>query len=178
MYPSMLKGPGELFADFSRLQDRLDALLGEGSESSSIRAVARNGAFPVLTVGTGEEALEIYALAPGLDPTAIEVSVEKGLLSISGTRVSRPEDEAARDRVRPGALYRSFPPRHQPPRGRRHDQGRSQLSRRRAQARGAATRNRQAPSYHHQPLIDSAGRTSCKRIKSAGPPRPRVRNPP
>ena len=95
MYPSMLKGPGELFADFSRLQDRLDALLGEGSESSSIRAVARTGAFPVLTVGTGEEALEIYALAPGLDPTAIEVSVEKGLLSISGTRVSGADDEAA-----------------------------------------------------------------------------------
>ena len=95
MYPSMLKGPGDLFADFSRLQDRLDALLGEGSESSSIRAVSRTGAFPVLTVGTGEEALEIYALAPGLEPTAIEVSVEKGLLSISGTRVSRPDDEAA-----------------------------------------------------------------------------------
>ena len=94
MYPSMLKGPGELFADFSGLQDRLDALLGEGSESLSIRAVSRNGAFPVLAVGTGEEALEIYALAPGLEPTAIEVSVEKGLLSISGTRISGSDEEA------------------------------------------------------------------------------------
>jgi HSP20 family protein len=89
MYPSMLKGPGELFADFSRLQERLDELLGEGRESSSIRAVARTGAFPVLSVGTGAEALEIYALAPGLDPQAIEVTVEKGLLSISGERPSR-----------------------------------------------------------------------------------------
>jgi len=89
MYPSMLKGPGELFADFSRLQDRLDELLGEGRDSSSIRAVARDGAFPMLNVGTWEEALEIYALAPGLDPAAIEVSVEKGLLSISGNRATR-----------------------------------------------------------------------------------------
>jgi HSP20 family protein len=89
MYPSMLKGPGELFADFSRLQERLDELLGEGRESSSIRAVARTGAFPVLNVGSGEEAMEIYALAPGLDPQAIEVTVEKGLLSISGQRPSR-----------------------------------------------------------------------------------------
>ena len=87
MYPSMLKGPGELFADFSRLQERLDELLGEGRESSSIRAVARTGAFPVLNVGTGEEAMEIYALAPGLDPQAIEVTVEKGLLSFPGSGI-------------------------------------------------------------------------------------------
>src|SRR5215207_4071599 len=98
MYPSMLKGPGELFADFSRLQDRLDELLGEGRESSSIRAVARNGAFPVLNVGTGEEAMEIYALAPGLDPGSIDVSVEKGLLSISGHR-PEPSAEGARDQI-------------------------------------------------------------------------------
>ena len=86
MYPSMLKGPGDLFADFSRLQERLDELLGDIREPSSIRAVARQGAFPVLKVGSGQEATEIYAFAPGLDPSAIDVSVEKGLLTISGER--------------------------------------------------------------------------------------------
>jgi len=94
MYPSMLNGPGELFADFSRLQARLDELLGEGRELSSIRAVARAGAFPVLNVGTGQEALEIYALPPGLDPASIEVSVERGLLSVSGIRASRADGES------------------------------------------------------------------------------------
>jgi HSP20 family protein len=92
MYPSMLKGPGDLFADFSRLQERLDELLGDIREPSSIRAVARQGAFPVLKVGSGQEATEIYAFAPGLDPSAIDVSVEKGLLTISGNRTTGAED--------------------------------------------------------------------------------------
>jgi len=92
MYPSMLRGPGDLFADFSRLQDRLDELLGDPLEPSSIRAVARAGAFPVLKVGSGNEATEIYAFAPGLDPSTIDVSVEKGLLTISGIRTTRADD--------------------------------------------------------------------------------------
>ena len=97
MYPSMLKGPGDLFADFSRLQDRLDELLGDGREPSSIRAVARQGAFPVLKIGSGAEATEIYAFAPGLDPSAIDVSVEKGLLTISGNRPA--SADAAKDEI-------------------------------------------------------------------------------
>ncbi len=87
MYPSMLKPTGDaLFADFALLQDRLDELLAGGRGSSSIRAVAREGAFPSLNVGTWAEALEIYAFAPGIDPKSIDVSVEQGLLTISGRR--------------------------------------------------------------------------------------------
>jgi len=94
MYPSMLKGPGDLFADFSRLQERLDELLGDIREPSSIRAVARQGAFPVLKVGSGQDATEIYAFAPGLDPKSIDVQIERGVLSISGERADTlPRDE-------------------------------------------------------------------------------------
>jgi HSP20 family protein len=89
MYPSMLKPSGELFADFAALQDRVDELLGTGRGSSSIRAVARAGAFPALNVGTSAEALEIYAFAPGIDPASVEVSVEKGLLTLSGSRATQ-----------------------------------------------------------------------------------------
>jgi HSP20 family protein len=85
----MLKPSGELFADFAALQDRVDELLGTGRGSSSIRAVARAGAFPALNVGTWAEALEIYAFAPGLDPASVEVSVEKGLLTLSGIRAAQ-----------------------------------------------------------------------------------------
>ena len=88
----LLKAPGDLFADFSRLQERLDDLLGDGHGASSIRAVARGSAFPALNMGTWEEALEIYAFAPGLDPASIDVSVEKGLLSISGERAGRAKE--------------------------------------------------------------------------------------
>jgi HSP20 family protein len=91
MYPSMLNASGDLFADFAALQDRVDELLGAGRGSSSIRAVARAGAFPALNVGTWAEALEIYAFAPGIDPASVEVSVEKGLLSLSGNRAAQAE---------------------------------------------------------------------------------------
>lgn len=86
MYPSMLKRSGGLFADFETLQDRLESLLGDRDSPSSIRAVGRAGAFPALNVGTWAEAVEIYAFAPGIDPKSIDVSVEKGLLTLSGER--------------------------------------------------------------------------------------------
>jgi HSP20 family protein len=86
----MLKPSGDLFADFAQLQDRIDELLGGSRGPSSIRAIARDDAFPALNVGTWAEALEIYAFAPGIDPTAIDVSVEKGLLTISGARTAPP----------------------------------------------------------------------------------------
>jgi HSP20 family protein len=47
----------------------------------------------VLKVGSGQDATEIYAFAPGLDPSAIDVSVEKGLLTISGERTTGTERE-------------------------------------------------------------------------------------
>ena len=86
MYTSLLKTPGDWFADFEQFHDRLDELLGTRAAASSIRAVARAGAFPALNVGTWAEALEIYAFAPGIDPKSVDVSVEKGLLAISGER--------------------------------------------------------------------------------------------
>lgn len=87
MYTSLLKTPGDWFADFEQFHDRLDELLsGRTPSASSIRAVGRAGAFPALNVGTWAEALEIYAFAPGIDPKSVDVSVEKGLLAISGER--------------------------------------------------------------------------------------------
>ena len=86
LFPSMLRTSGDWFADFEQLQDRMDELLSGRSGVSSIRAVGRAAAFPALNVGTSPEAVEIYAFAPGIDPKSVEVSVEKGLLAISGER--------------------------------------------------------------------------------------------
>jgi len=87
MYPSLTRFPGDLFADFEGLQRQVEQLLGAGGWPSSIRAASR-GAFPAVNVGTTEEAVEIYAFAPGMDPAKIEVSVDKGLLTIAGERVA------------------------------------------------------------------------------------------
>ena len=81
MFASLTQFPGDLFAEF----DAMRRLLGAGEWPSSIRASAR-GAFPALNMGTTEDSVEIYAFAPGLNPAKIDVSVEKGLLAISGER--------------------------------------------------------------------------------------------
>lgn len=96
MYPSMLRTAGDWFADFEQLQDRIDELLSGRSMTSSIRAVGRAGAFPALNVGTSADALEIYAFAPGIDPKSIDVSVEKGILAISGERPANGNAPAAK----------------------------------------------------------------------------------
>ncbi len=87
MYPSLTRFPGDQFADFEGLQRQVEQLLGASGWPSSIRAASR-GAFPAVNVGTTEEAVEIYAFAPGIDPAKIEVSVDKGLLTIAGERVA------------------------------------------------------------------------------------------
>ena len=48
-----------------------------------------SSAFPVLNVGTTPDAIEVMALAPGLDPAAIQLSIDRGLLIISGERKSQ-----------------------------------------------------------------------------------------
>ena len=95
LYPSMLRTSGDWFADFEQLYDRMDELLGGRSGISSIRAVGRAGAFPALNVGSSPDAVEIYAFAPGIDPKSIDVSVEKGLLAISGERQAQDERAAS-----------------------------------------------------------------------------------
>ena len=85
MFPSLTRFPGDLFADFDGLQRQVEQLLGLRGVPSSIRAAGR-GAFPALNVGTTESAVEIYAFAPGLDPAKVDVSVDKGLLTVSGER--------------------------------------------------------------------------------------------
>lgn len=84
MYPSLTTFPGDLFAEFDALQRQLGRMFNS-EWPSSIRAAAR-GAFPAINMGTTDEAVEIYAFAPGLDPAKLDVNVEKGLLIISGER--------------------------------------------------------------------------------------------
>ena len=98
MFTSMLQPSGDLFADISQLQERLDQVFGGRTQGSNIRAVSRAGAFPALNVGTWADALEIYAFAPGIDAKSVQLSVEKGLLSISGERAAK-ESEGSGEQV-------------------------------------------------------------------------------
>jgi HSP20 family protein len=85
MYPSLMRFPGDLFADFEDLRRQMDRLFGARAGNSSIRAV-QGGSFPAINVGTTPDAIEIYAFAPGIDASSLEVTVDKGLLTLSGER--------------------------------------------------------------------------------------------
>lgn len=74
--------PRDMFAELDRLQREMQ----QAAEfSPSIRGVARGG-FPALNVGTTPRSVEIYAFAPGVEPSAMDVQIERGVLTISGER--------------------------------------------------------------------------------------------
>jgi len=77
----------DIFSELNRLQTVLDQVF-RPSERSSIRALA-GSSFPVINVGTTPEAIEVMALAPGLQPEALQLTVDRGLLVISGERKSQ-----------------------------------------------------------------------------------------
>lgn len=97
MYPSLLRSPAGMLADFDALQRQIEWLLGPSGSSSSIRAVER-GSFPAVNVGITPDAVEVFAFAPGVEAASLEVSVDKGLLTIAGERRTGLADAAPAQR--------------------------------------------------------------------------------
>ena len=82
---ALFRPSADLFEQLSRLQDHFDqAFLHPGA---SIRALA-GASFPAINVGGTPDSVEVMALAPGLDPGSIQLSIDRGLLTISGKRHS------------------------------------------------------------------------------------------
>ena len=87
MYESTLNHPNSLFGQFERLRRELDDVFGVSGLPSSIRSVAP-GTVPAVNVGRTPTSVEIYAFAPGLNASKIEVTLDRGVLRISGERAS------------------------------------------------------------------------------------------
>jgi HSP20 family protein len=85
MYPSLLNYPGALFGEFERLRRDLDGVFG--GLPGSIRSVAA-GTLPAVNVGRTATSVEVFAFAPGLDAAKIDVTIDRGVLRISGERAS------------------------------------------------------------------------------------------
>ncbi len=75
---------GDLFAELNRLQESFEQAFRPGG-AGSIRALPRR-TFPVLNVGSTPDAIEVMALAPGIDPAELQVTIDKGVLVIAGER--------------------------------------------------------------------------------------------
>ena len=90
MYRSLF--PRDMFAEMDRLQREMQQAL---DLSPSIRGFGRGG-FPALNVGGTSQSIEIYAFAPGLDPSTLDISLDRGVLTIAGSRRSSlPEGQIA-----------------------------------------------------------------------------------
>ncbi|RDK05395.1 Hsp20/alpha crystallin family protein [Cupriavidus lacunae] len=86
----------DLFSDLDRLQKQMTALFG--GFPSSIRS-GRFGAFPAINIGATDDSIEIVAFAPGVKQENLEVSIDKGLLTISGERQSVCPDDTSEARL-------------------------------------------------------------------------------
>ena len=87
MYASLLNQPSSLFGQFERLHRELDDVFGVSGLPSSIRSV-NPGTLPAINVGRTSASVEVYAFAPGLDASKIDVSLDRGVLRIAGERAS------------------------------------------------------------------------------------------
>lgn len=88
----MFRSSADLFAELNRMQSLLDQVFP--ARESSIRSTAGAG-FPALNVGTTPTSVEVQALAPGLDPAKLDITVDRGLLVIAGERASAVPAEGA-----------------------------------------------------------------------------------
>jgi HSP20 family protein len=86
----------DVFSELDRLQREMNSLF---DFSPSIRGSARGG-YPALNVGGTAQSVEIDVFAPGLDPAGIEVSLDRGVLTLAGERkAGTPADGDAKTTV-------------------------------------------------------------------------------
>ena len=81
----MFYRPQGLFDQLASLQRTLSRSLSADGAPGSIRSAASGNAPPV-NVGRTATSIEVYAFAPGLDAGSIDVTIERGILRISGER--------------------------------------------------------------------------------------------
>ena len=85
---------GALPRQFEAMREQVDDMFRSLGLPANIRAASRES-YPPVNVGSCPDSVEVVALVPGLDPAAIEVTIDKGLLTLSGERVG-PANEKGR----------------------------------------------------------------------------------
>lgn len=86
----------DLFSEMDRWQQRLDQAF-RPCAGSSLHALSHRS-FPAINVGSTPDAVEVLALAPGMTPDALQITIDKGLLVIAGERKDD-ETEPAGDNI-------------------------------------------------------------------------------
>ena len=81
----------DVFTELDRLQREVNTLF---DHSPSIRGGGRGG-YPALNVGSTGNSVEVYAFVLGVEPSSIEVNLDRGVLTIDGERKPLPAIGAA-----------------------------------------------------------------------------------
>ena len=92
MLNASFRPAADVFSELNRLQTVLDQVF-RPTGRSNIRALT-GSSFPVLNVGTTPDAIEVMALAPGLQPDSLQLTVDRGLLVIAGERKNQMPEPA------------------------------------------------------------------------------------
>lgn len=80
------------FSGLDRFQHELESAFGTPSQPASIRSVAA-GTYPAINISTTPTSVEISAFAPGIDATKVNITLDRGVLTLSGERLADlPED--------------------------------------------------------------------------------------
>jgi HSP20 family protein len=95
MLDTMPSRPQSLFDQLEVVQRLLSRPLGTEGAPGGIRAVAY-GTFPEINVGRTPTSVEVFVFAPGIDASSMDVTIERNVLKISGTRASAIPDRDAK----------------------------------------------------------------------------------
>ena len=87
MLDTMLSRPQSLLDQLDSLHRMLTRASGLDGTPGGIRSVAY-GAFPEINVGRTPSSIEVFAFAPGIDSSSLDVTIERSVLKISGVRRS------------------------------------------------------------------------------------------
>ncbi|MDY0330687.1 MAG: Hsp20/alpha crystallin family protein [Thiomonas sp.] len=79
----------DLFDQFENMRREMDALFGDWGMPRDIRAVP-SGNYPPINIGATPKQVDVYVFAPGMEPQALDISLEQNLLTVAGARDSDP----------------------------------------------------------------------------------------
>jgi HSP20 family protein len=94
MFGRLTNFSGNLFEDFRRLEEEMDALLGRWPSPAGIRSVVP-GTYPPINVGTTPDAVDVYLFAPGVDPKSLDIALQQNLLTVAGERKTPVEKDVS-----------------------------------------------------------------------------------
>ncbi len=91
-----------LWRDFDRLKQEIERVYEFGSPVGNIRGVVK-GAFPPVNVGETTDSVMVYFFVPGIEPSKIDLTLERNQLTIAGERDTLPD---AGEGATPNGYYR------------------------------------------------------------------------